>query len=185
MDNIHIMGRLAAHSQSKMIDNEIRETTAVHSTFRKEMLKNRTKTDLQRITCENQQILKRIQEASPAYSQLEWMAHSRNNEIHKRRMSSYPEYYEKFDKDSLLLTDRLLRRKSLGNSSTNFSLLPPQKLHKSLNTPVKEIFHLNSGSASSSGRTEHNLTTPISTRISSTGKSYFPILSNSDSKSPK
>ena len=165
-----------------MIDNEIRESTAVHSKFRKVMLKNKTKMDLQKLTNENQQMLKRIQGAAPAYSQSDWLAHSKKTEIHKRRMSSYPEFYEKLDKDSLPVTEKSLRRKSVGNFSADFSLLPLDVLIPSRNTPPRGTLGLNS--ALSSGMTPTHMTIPIFSRISS-GEKYLPILPNGNLKSMK
>lgn len=93
--------------QSKTIDNEICETTAVHSSSKREIMKSRKKVELQKITHENQRMLRRIQEVSPAYNHTEWDEHAKNSERHKRSISVYPEFYEKLDRDSLIAKDML------------------------------------------------------------------------------
>ena len=146
------------------------------------MLKNKTKMDLQKLTNENQQMLKRIQGAAPAYSQSDWLAHSKKTEIHKRRMSAYPEFYVKLDRDSLPMTEKSLRRKSVGNFTVDFSLLPQDVLVPSRNTPPRGTLRVDS--ARSTGMAPTHMTIPVFSRISS-GEKYLPILPNGNLKSMK
>ncbi len=53
---------------------------------------------MQKLTEENQQILKRIQEVPPAYNHLEWEEDAKRKDHIKRCMALYPEYYERNDK---------------------------------------------------------------------------------------
>lgn len=112
--------------QSKTIDNEICETTAVHSSSKREIMKSRKKVELQKITHENQRMLRRIQEVSPAYNHTEWDEHARNSERHKRSISVYPEFYEKLDRDSLIAKDM---------QSTTAKCIPPDFSILSSNLP--------------------------------------------------
>jgi len=52
-----------------------------------------------KLTVENQELLKRIQEVPPAYNHLEWEEDAKRKEIIKRCMALYPEYYERKDKE--------------------------------------------------------------------------------------
>ena len=65
---------------------------------------------MQRITEENQRLLRRIQEVPPAYNHLDWEEDYRRKEVIKKSMSLYPEYYKKEEEDkrnsqSLALTN--------------------------------------------------------------------------------
>ena len=57
-------------------------------------------------------------------------------------MSSYPEFYMKLDRDSLPMTEKLLRRKSVGNFTVDFSLLPQDVLVPSRNTLPRGTYGL-------------------------------------------
>ena len=72
MDNRLMLERLAKVVQNKTIDNEIHKSVAMHSTFKKKLGLTKKRLEMQKITEENQRLLKRIQEVSPAYNHLEW-----------------------------------------------------------------------------------------------------------------
>ena len=98
-DNKLLLERLATIVQTKSVDNQIQQSTAIHATFKVEMLRHKKRLEIQRITTENQRILRRLQEVPPAYNHVEWDEHARINEKNKRSMALYPEYYVKSEKN--------------------------------------------------------------------------------------
>ena len=96
-DNKLLLERLATIVQSKTIDNQIQQSTASHASFKIEMLKTKKRLEIQRITAENQRMLRRIQEVPPAYNHVEWEEHTRVNDRNIRSMALYPEYYDQID----------------------------------------------------------------------------------------
>jgi hypothetical protein len=98
-DNKLLLERLATIVQSKTIDNQIQHSTAVHASFKIEMLKTKKRLEMQRITTENQRMLRRIQEVPPAYNHVEWEEHAKTCERNIRSMALYPEFYDKLDKE--------------------------------------------------------------------------------------
>ena len=97
-------------------------------------------------------------------------------------MSSYPEFYMKLDRDSLPMTEKSLRRKSVGNFTVDFSLLPQDVLVPSRNTPPRGTLRVDS--ARSTGMAPTHMTIPVFSRISS-GEKYLPILPNGNLRSMK
>lgn len=94
-----MLERLAKAVQNKSIDNEIHKSVEMHARFKKKLLMSKKRYEMQKLTEENQRMLKRIQEVPPAYSHLEWEEDARRKEHIKRCMALYPEYYEKLDKE--------------------------------------------------------------------------------------
>ena len=68
-----------------------------------------------RLTTENQELLKRIQEVPPAYNHLEWEEDAKRKEVIKRCMALYPEYYERKDKEEQEKKEQVRLRKSQGS----------------------------------------------------------------------
>ncbi len=98
-DNKLMLERLAKVVQNKTIDNEIHKSVEMHARFKKKLAMTQKRVQMQKLTDENQRMLKRIQEVPPAYSHLEWEEDHRRKEHIKRCMALYPEYYEKLDKE--------------------------------------------------------------------------------------
>lgn len=98
-DNKLMLERLAKVVQHKTIDNEIHHSVEMHAKFKKKLGLTKKRVEMQRLTEENQRMLKRIQEVPPAYNHLEWEEDARRKEHIKRCMALYPEYYEKLDKE--------------------------------------------------------------------------------------
>lgn len=71
----------------------------MHATFKKKLGMTKKRVEMQKLTEENQRILRRIQEVSPAYNHLEWEEDARRKEHIKRCMALYPEYYEKMENE--------------------------------------------------------------------------------------
>lgn len=94
-----MLERLAKVVQNKTIDNEIHKSVEFHANFKKKLGLTKKRVEMQRLTEENQRMLKRIQEVPPAYNHLEWEEDARRKEHIKRCMALYPEYYEKLDKE--------------------------------------------------------------------------------------
>jgi Hemingway/CFA97 len=97
-----LLERLAAVVQTKTIDNEVNEMTKFHSRFKKKLSVTKKKLEMQKITEENQRLLKRIQEVPPAYNHLEWEEQAKLAEKHKRSMALYPEFYDKLEKEEAM-----------------------------------------------------------------------------------
>ena len=98
-DNKLMLERLAKVVQNKSIDNEIHKSVEMHARFKKKLILTKKRIEMQKLTEENQRILKRIQEVPPAYNHLEWEEDARRKEHIKRCMALYPEYYERIDKE--------------------------------------------------------------------------------------
>mmetsp|Transcript_7986 Transcript_7986/g.8753 ORF Transcript_7986/g.8753 Transcript_7986/m.8753 type:complete len:183 (-) Transcript_7986:250-798(-) len=98
-DNKLMLERLAKVVQHKTIDNEIHHSVEMHAKFKKKLVLTKKRMDMQRLTEENQRMLRRIQEVPPAYNHLEWEEDARRKEHIKRCMALYPEYYERLDKE--------------------------------------------------------------------------------------
>jgi methylphosphotriester-DNA--protein-cysteine methyltransferase len=109
-----MLERLAKVVQHKTIDNEIHKSVEMHAKFKKKLGMTKKRVEMQRLTEENQRMLKRIQEVPPAYNHLEWEEDAKRKEHIKRCMALYPEYYEKLDKET---EDKKKRATSLGGSS--------------------------------------------------------------------
>lgn len=85
--------------QNKTIDNEIHKSVEMHARFKKKLILTKKRIEMQKLTEENQRILRRIQEVPPAYNHLEWEEDANRKEHIKRCMALYPEYYERLDKE--------------------------------------------------------------------------------------
>lgn len=109
-----MLERLAKVVQHKTIDNEIHKSVEMHAKFKKKLGLTKKRVEMQRLTEENQRMLRRIQEVPPAYNHLEWEEDAKRKEHIKRCMALYPEYYEKLDKEK----SEKQRGKSLGGSGS-------------------------------------------------------------------
>ena len=96
-DNKLLLERLAKVVQQKTIDNEIHKSVQMHAQFKKKLGLTKKRLEMQKLTEENQRLLKRIQEVPPAYNHLQWEEEAKHREIVKRCMALYPEFYEKKD----------------------------------------------------------------------------------------
>jgi Mg-chelatase subunit ChlI len=96
-DNKILLERLTTIVTSK-IDDRTHPLTAVHASFKIDMLRTKKRIETQKITSENQRLLHRIRNCPPAYHHAEWEEHARISERHKKSMSLYPEYYKKSEK---------------------------------------------------------------------------------------
>lgn len=112
-DNKLLLERLAKVVQNKTIDNEIHKSVEMHAKFKKKLVMTQKRHQMQKLTEENQRILKRIQEVPPAYNHLEWEEDAKRKDNIKRCMALYPEYYERQDK-----AKQEGRSRTLGSSSS-------------------------------------------------------------------
>lgn len=94
-----MLERLAKVIQHKTIDNEIHHSVEFHQQFKKKLTLQQKRAKMQKLTVENQEMLKRIQEVTPAYNHMEWEEDAKRKEHIKRCMALYPEYYERLDKE--------------------------------------------------------------------------------------
>ena len=76
--------------QQKTIDNENKALK-----FRKSLSQTQRKIELERITQENQRLLRRIQETEPIYNHLEWEESAKTREVYLKNMSEFPDIIEK------------------------------------------------------------------------------------------
>jgi hypothetical protein len=100
MENRLMLERLAKVVQHKSIDNEIHKSVAMHAAFKKKLGMTKKRLHMQKITRENQHLLKRIQEVPPAYNHLEWEEEARRRDEVMRNMTVYPEILEKREKEA-------------------------------------------------------------------------------------
>jgi hypothetical protein len=98
-DNKLLLERLATIVQHKTIDNEIHKSVESHAKFKKKLVLTKKRLEMQKITEENQRVLKRIQEVPPVYSRIEWEEQAKIHETHRRGMAIYPEYYDRLEKE--------------------------------------------------------------------------------------
>merc|ERR1711916_50443 len=94
-DNKLMLERLAKVIQNKSIDNELHKSVKFHMEFKKKLRSSQKRVQMQKLTVENQQTLKRIQEVPPAYNHLQWEEDAKRNDHIKRCMALYPEFYER------------------------------------------------------------------------------------------
>lgn len=94
-NNKLLLERLAKIVQTKTIDNVMSVDTQKHHELKRRLGLLKKRDQMQRITADNQRLLKRIQETTPAYNHLEWEQDAKRLETFKRTMSLYPEYYDK------------------------------------------------------------------------------------------
>ncbi len=114
-DNKLMLERLAKVVQHKGIDNEIHKSIEFHQQFKKKLAQSQKRARMLRLTTENQELLKRIQEVPPAYNHLEWEEDAKRKEVIKRCMALYPEYYERKDKEEQEKKEQVRLRKSQGS----------------------------------------------------------------------
>lgn len=96
-DNKLMLERLAAAVKDAQVDNKMHKSVSFHREFKAKQLLQAKRSRLLKITTDNQEMLKRIQEVAPAYNHVEWEETAKRNEVIKRTMALYPEYYEKKD----------------------------------------------------------------------------------------
>jgi methylphosphotriester-DNA--protein-cysteine methyltransferase len=96
-DNKLLLERLAKVVQQKTIDNEIHKSVQMHAQFKKKLGLTKKRLEMQKLTEENQRLLKRIQEVPPAYNHLQWEEEAKHRDVVKRCMALYPEFYERQD----------------------------------------------------------------------------------------
>lgn len=118
-DNKLLLERLAKVVQHKTIDNEIHKSVEMHARFKKKLILTKKRVEMQKLTEENQRILRRIQEVPPAYNHLEWAEDAKRKEHIKRCMALYPEYYERLDREKRAT---LQKTNSLGGTRSPLNL---------------------------------------------------------------
>lgn len=89
-ENRILLERLSKVMQQKNIDNECKGYDRAASKFRELLTAQARKSDLQRITEENQRLLKRIQTVESAYDHTEWEEEARRHDMHLKFMCEYP-----------------------------------------------------------------------------------------------
>mmetsp|Transcript_12507 Transcript_12507/g.12925 ORF Transcript_12507/g.12925 Transcript_12507/m.12925 type:complete len:192 (+) Transcript_12507:56-631(+) len=82
LDNRLILERLAKVMQHKTIDNDPPHAKAIGRQQARRL-------ELQRVTQENQRLLKRIQETEPCYNHLKWEEEAKKRAIYIRNMSEF------------------------------------------------------------------------------------------------
>lgn len=112
MDNRLMLERLAKVVQNKSIDNEIHKSVAMHAQFKKKLGLTKKRLEMQKLTEENQRLLKRIQEVPPAYNHLKWEEDARVNREIMRNMTLYPEMLELREKKEPLTRSKKSLKKS-------------------------------------------------------------------------
>ena len=106
--------------QNKSIDNEIHKSVAMHAQFKKKLGLTKKRLEMQKLTEENQRLLKRIQEVPPAYNHLKWEEDARANREIMRNMTLYPEILEMRErKEKKEMTRGGMRRSSSRKSVSN------------------------------------------------------------------
>ena len=111
--------------QKKTLDNQVHHSVEMHQKFKDKMRVTKKRVTMNKITDENQRLLRRIQEVPPAYNHLEWEEEAKEREVVIRTMALYPEYYERLDREREQA--RLQKEKSavaLGSSSSKPSSIP-------------------------------------------------------------
>jgi len=94
-DNRLILERLAKVMQHKSIDNDAPRAKSIGRSQARRL-------ELQRITQENQRLLKRIQETEPAYNHLEWEEDAKKRATYIANMSEYAEQNMKITMPTIL-----------------------------------------------------------------------------------
>lgn len=96
-----MLKRLVKAVRTKSIDNEIHKSVAMHQHFNREIGQHKRRIRLQKITIDNNSLLKRIQEVQPTYNRVKWAEDAKRNEHHRKVMTLYPEYYKPVELSSL------------------------------------------------------------------------------------
>lgn len=98
-DNKLMLERLATAVQKKSLDNEMHEAVVYHRFFKKKIALTKKRLEMQKITEENQRLLRRIQEVPPVYNHLDWEEEATDRENTLKCMALYPEYYDRLEKE--------------------------------------------------------------------------------------
>ena len=92
----------------------------MHAQFKKKLGLTKKRLEMQKLTEENQRLLKRIQEVPPAYNHLKWEEDARANREIMRNMTLYPEILEMRErKEKKEMTRGGMRRSSSRKSVSN------------------------------------------------------------------
>lgn len=142
MDNRLMLERLAKVVQNKSIDNEIHKSVAMHAQFKKKLGLTKKRLEMQKLTEENQRLLKRIQEVPPAYNHLKWEEDARANREIMRNMTLYPEILEMREKKEMT-------RGGMRRSSSRKSVSNPGNTNRGVPKDRKFDMHDPPGSAAS------------------------------------
>lgn len=128
MDNRLMLERLAKVVQNKSIDNEIHKSVAMHAQFKKKLGLTKKRLEMQRLTEENQRLLKRIQEVPPAYNHLKWEEDARANREIMKNMTLYPEILEiREKKEAQTKTKRPSYRRHTSNVGNTSRQVPKDR----------------------------------------------------------
>ena len=123
-ENKLMLERLAKIVQHKSIDNEIHHSIAMHQKFKKKLGLTKKRLTMQKLTEENQNLLKRIQEVPPAYDHFQWEEEAQRHDHIKRCMALYPEYYDKLEKEK---EEKKIRKLQSKSASSLPPISPPAK----------------------------------------------------------
>jgi len=111
--------------QQKTIDNEIHKSVKMHAEFKAKLGLTKKRLEMQKITEENQRLLKRIQEVPPAYNHVQWEEEAKRRDHIKRCMALYPEYYEREDRERQERERAKMAQKSMAGAMVPF--VPPSQ----------------------------------------------------------
>ena len=93
-DNKLLLDRLSKIVQTKTIDNEMSTDTKKHHELKRRLTLLKKREQMQKITEDNQRLLKRIQVTPSAYNHLEWEESAKKQLAYMRTMSLFPELYD-------------------------------------------------------------------------------------------
>mmetsp|Transcript_13447 Transcript_13447/g.24054 ORF Transcript_13447/g.24054 Transcript_13447/m.24054 type:complete len:219 (-) Transcript_13447:8-664(-) len=112
-ENRMLLERMSSIMQKKGLDNDSRRHQV------KSLNKSYRKKELQRITQENQNILRRIQHSEPNYSYMQWEEDRRNHEQYMKNICEYPYQKQKKQKNS-----KKQKKKRQGMNNSRSGLIP-------------------------------------------------------------
>ena len=95
IENKMLLERIAKKIQTSTLDNKLHPSTKMHSKFKKYLSYTKNKIYLEKITNENNELLKKIQKVPPVYNHIKWREQEEKRKIILKNMSLYPEYYKK------------------------------------------------------------------------------------------
>jgi Hemingway/CFA97 len=93
-ENSIILTRLIKIIESgKSIDNSLHKSVEEQLLFKDKIRKCRKRLELERIMEENKNLHNRLIHVEPAYNHIKWELDAKRNDIIKKNMALYPEYY--------------------------------------------------------------------------------------------
>ena len=93
-ENSIILTRLIKIIESgKSIDNSLHKSVEEQLIFKEKIRKCRKRLELERIMEENKNLYNRLIQVEPVYNHVKWELDAKRNDIIKKNMALYPEYY--------------------------------------------------------------------------------------------